>query len=236
MSKLTIEKRFFDFYSMIELYMRIGGFRDMGYSSYPVFVSHAIESRIREKYEDVVTSFYEEVRTALIQSIRSELRHFPNHVYGGLPEIYEAFEAERITKKQISSAQRRPDKFPETAHAIFSIPKWYLSYGGKKWAKGTKMLMDIVNVRTLEDKIFWVDKVLDLYHNCGHMLNKTKFRVLEQKNKEILTIQSNGKRRKRWSNSLNVRAKARSVIEFLPYNSVEVQRLVIPRKNLLTFS
>lgn len=220
-----VTRNFFDFYSINELYLRCGGFRDIGYDDYPVFVSHRIEVAIREAYEETVNSFYAEVYAALVASIKSELQHYPcscSH------DATFKFEKLGISKQHIRSAKAHPSVYPELAHMIFTVPKWSAYYGGKKWAKGTQLLLDSKNVKTLSDKVYWIDRVLDLYHNCGHMLNKTKFRVLSEQN---ITRYPNRK----WTTTpLNYRAKARSITDFLRFNSDSIARLVIPRKNILT--
>ena len=76
-----IVSRFFDFYSIYELYLRIGGFREEGYPGYSVFVNERIFDKIKDKYNEIVDTFYEEVREALIESIHSESRHFPRRTY-----------------------------------------------------------------------------------------------------------------------------------------------------------
>lgn len=228
MNRITLTQKFFDFYSIIDLYLRAGGFRDIGYERYPVFVSHRIEERIRHTYEFVVDSFYGRVRNALITSIRSELRHFPNSCAKVCePELGYA----GVAHKKIPTIKLSPQKYPEQAYLLFSIPKWYSAYGGPKWAEAARLLVECKKVKSRMDKIYWVDRVLDLYHNTGHLLDKTGFYEISCI-REYNALDKIGRKRK--VNALTFRANAKSILEFIPFNSSEIRKLVIPRKNILT--
>lgn len=227
-------REFFDFYSINELYLRCGGFRDVGYDTYPIFVSKRAEDKIKEVYEDVVNKFYDKVYAALVTSVRSELRHFRSNAYSptgyhyGVTGLYKFFQDKHgLSREVVENARFHPGVYPEIAYTLFYGVRWESSYGGKKWAKGAKSLIDARSVETTEDKVFWIDSVLDLYHNNGHMLDKTEFCALSEKNVHI-----GGHDCK----PLNYRARARSIMGFIPFNSSKVANLVIPQKNKLTFA
>jgi len=221
---ITPVQKFFDFYSIVELYLRCGGFRESGYSQYNVFINFRAEEMIREAYEELVDDFYDEIHAALATSIKSELSHYPTQCESCSCDRRN-LEKNNITKDIIKLAKKFPEKNLRIVHRIFSLHGWYgSSYGGKKWAKGVKLLIESHNIKSRQDKIYWIDCVLDLYHNCGHMINKTKYKVLSQRSFDM----------PRSSTPLNFRAKAKSILEFLPLNSDRVKRLIIPRKNILT--
>jgi hypothetical protein len=222
-SKIT--KKFFDFYSIVELYLRCGGYRDIGYKTYPTFVAYRIEERIRMVYEETVHSFYDEVFKALVKSIYLELKDYPDACYGNMAIIEQKLKKKGLIKSKIRTVKAHPYKYAELAHLLFTVPRWIKLYGGKKWASGTRLLIDLKNVKTTEDKVYWIDRVLDLYHNTGHMLNKTKFKYLSQRN---LTDD--------YVTPLDLRANATTILDFLPYNSSKIRKLVIPRRNILTSS
>jgi len=235
MKGITSRQKFFDFYSIIELYLRCGGFRDIGYQGYNTFVSFGIEERICRTYEQIVDHFYDEIYEALVTSLRSELYHYPSQCKYQPDKDIEVLRKHGITKEMTKSAKKFPERKPWVAYIIFSLPGWYCnpgstaaSYGGKKWARGAKLLMDARSIRTRMDKIYWIDRVLDLYHNGGHMINKTKYRTLSAG----LSFYRNG--RYVSTTPLNFRAKAKSIMDFIPFNSDGIRCLVIPRKNILT--
>jgi len=227
MKKITTVNRFFDFYSIIELYLRTGGFRDIGYPGYSVFVTQRAEDKIRQAYERIVDSFYARIYTALVESVRSELHHYPGSTLDS---------KEKQIKEMginVSQAKKRPGMYPENAHILFTLPRWVSGYGGKKWAGGTALLIEAKKVKTHAEKVYWVDRVLDLYHNCGHMINKTEYRTLSSLS---ILWKSKTANRTFYSTPLDFRAKAKSIMEYIPHNSIAVKRLVIPQKKLLTFA
>lgn len=226
----SIVVKFFDFYSMYELYMRAGGFREEGYKDYAVFINEDIWERIVSKYETTVDEFYDLVYKALVYSVESELRHFPKQCIrcrmDSTKDFYKDFcQKAGIEEEMINKTKRNVEAYPEIAVKIYSIPKWDSCYGGKRWAAGAQMLVESKKVKTRHQKVFWCDRVLDLYHNSGHLLNKTDFQFLS----EYCITPPKGKMR----TPLDVRAKSKSVLNFLPYVSTSVAKLVIPRKNLL---
>jgi len=232
--KQKLITEFFDFYSINELYLRCGGFRDIGYKEYSVFVSARAEEKIKAAYEEIVNGFYAKVYAALVKSVTSELKHFNSNAYSpvgysfgayGLYKFYK--EKYGLTDEAITLARKLPDVYPEIAHLLFDGVKWSSDYGGKKWAKGTQALIDSKDIKTTEDKLFWTDQVLDLYHNNGHMLNKTMFKALSDK-----AVNIDGHNR----TPLSFRAGVRSITRFIPFNSPRVAKLVIPQKNKLTFA
>lgn len=222
--------KFFDFYTMYELYLRAGGFREEGYAAYPVFVNERIWNKIVDKYEETVDQFYSMVYEALVTAVGREMRHFPHHcndyVTGQEQKFYKNLRTKgKITQDEIREAQDDVEKYADVAVKLFSIPQWACSYGGRKWAAAAQMLADSKKLKTRHQKVFWCDKVMDLHHNTGHLLNKTYFRCLS----DACIPTKNGK----YCNPLNFRAKANSVVKFVPYVSSSVRRLTIPRKRLL---
>lgn len=227
MKKVTTVNKFFDFYSIIELYLRTGGFRDIGYSGYSVFVTQRAEDKIRQAYERTVDSFYEEIYNALVASVRSELHHYPGSTLDSKEEKIKGMGI------NISQTKKHPEKYPEAAHVLFTVPHWTSGYGGGKWAGGTALLIEAKRVKTRSEKVYWIDRVLDLYHNGGHMINKTKYSSLSN---NTIKKKSEASGKTFHCTPLDFRARAKSIMEYIPHNTTEVQRLVIPQKKLLTFA
>lgn len=220
--------KFFDFYAMYELYMRVGGFREEGYPGYDVFVNEPIYRRIVDKYEQVVDDFYKEIFEALELSVAGEIDHFPQRCpeckAPNEPQFYDKLcRKAGITRKQIQDCKDDVVTYAEVVYALFSVPKWSAQYGGKKWAKAAMLLIESKSLKTRHDKVMWCDRVLDLHHNTGHLLNKTDFAPLSTD-----YLPGSGRYK-----ALNFRAKARSVMQFVPYLSPSVRNLVIPRARLL---
>lgn len=218
---------FFDFYAMYELYLRVGGFREEGYPGYPVFVNERVYRKIVEKYEEVVDTFYAAVYDALVLSIAGEIEHFPSRCVGccapNEPKFYANIKKKSgVTPAMIDKAKNDVEAYPEVVYVLFSVPPWQCSYGGKRWAEAAKLLVDSKKIKTRHEKVGWCDQVLDLHHNTGHLLNKTDFAALSR---DYLP-----RTRKK---ALNFRAKAKSVLEYVPYLSPSVRRLVIPQARKL---
>jgi hypothetical protein len=219
---------FFDFYAMYELYLRVGGFREEGYPGYDVFGNEPIFRRIKEKYEEVVDDFYKQILEALELSVAGEIDHFPKRcpecIAPHEPRFYDRLcKKAGITRKQIHDCKDDVVTYAEVVYALFSVPKWSAQYGGKKWAEAAKLLIESKTIKTRHEKVAWCDRVLDLQHNTGHLLNKTDFLPLSRD-----YLPGSGRYK-----ALNFRAKARSVMNFVPYLSPSVRNLVIPRARLL---
>jgi hypothetical protein len=105
---------------------------------------------------------------------------------------------------------------------IFSAPFWSKyadEYGGTKWAhicKCTMQLLDAIKNGSPLDIIHTLDKVMDLHHNNGSLLTPSKVgkMAIDQ-------------------HVLDIRARLRSVEDFLPYVSTQVKNLIIGSKNYL---
>jgi len=240
--KQQLITEFFDFYSINELYLRCGGFRDIGYKGYSTFVSARAEEKIKAAYEQVVNNFYKKVYDALVASVKSELRHFRRYAFSpvgyadGVSGLYRFFkDTHGLTKEKIDIVRKNPDLYPETAHLLFNGIKWNEDYGGESWAKGTQALIDSQMVKTTEDKVLWIDKVMDLQHNNGHMLDKTDFCALSEDAINLDVNLDDDLEDSVDTTPLDVRANARNIMVFIPLNSPRVAKLVIPQKNKLTF-
>lgn len=232
LSEKSIFQKFFDFYSMYELYLRCGGFRDIGYGGYDTFVNEGVFNRISSIYEGTVEEFYELVYDALVMSIQCEIRHFPgdcqfkngDQVDTFTKKFYDEFEKKFGISRKVCKAVKKDILYDiSTAHLIFAKVAWCPGYGGQKWGKGVQALIDAEKVKTLHDKVQWIDRVMDLYHNNGHLLNKTHFSYLSGPVKEGFNDRT----------ALDFRAKAKTILKFTPFNSDRVKQLVLARQRIL---
>lgn len=227
---------FFDFYALNDLYLRVGGFRDIGYKTYDVFVSEKIFERIKEKYEEKVDLLFNLTKECLARTTRGELiNNFYGYTY--LPDdekINDKDNPDRSYWRMTREILMRREgynldifrnegivKNAKKAYKLFSEYTWEESYGGTAWAQAALALDESVNVKTYSDKVYWIDKVMDLQHNNGHILNKTEFRCVSD--------YMDGS----YGTYLDYRANCPSIINFIDYCSYSVAKLVIPRKKLL---
>lgn len=110
---------------------------------------------INTAFEVQVERLYQQLRKDLESVVIDEFEgHFNFRTFkgqsGGVP-----YEASKIA--------RNKDYF--TIRHCFEKIRWRRYFGGKKWGKATSYLL--VNPKTTDDKMFWIDRVLDLEHNTG---------------------------------------------------------------------
>lgn len=221
----------FDFYAINELYLRCGGFREIGYHKYDVFVSEKIFDKVKFKYEEVVDLLFNDIVSCLAGTVRGELiNNFYNCAY--LPKkTKNPLEETFLTHKILSQREGYTLKIfyrngiiehADKASHLFRSYLWDTSYGGELWAKAADALNDLKNVKTFADKVYWIDRVLDLQHNNGHILNKTRF--------SSLSIY-----RHYFGNTtcLDFRANCKSIFDFIDFCSNSIRNLIIPRKRIL---
>lgn len=216
---------FFDFYVINELYLRCGGFRDVGYPKYDVFVPEKIYETIKFQYEHTVELMFEHTVRCLANTTRGELvKHFYSEAYLQ-DDGCNYMTRDRLLKREGYTLKifYRDGiiKHADRAYTLFFKYNWSDSYGGKAWAKGAKALADLKNVKTLKDKVYWIDRVMDLQHNNGHILNKTDFNCLSH-----YVNGFNG-------TYLDFRARCKTIFDLLDLCSFKVKKLTIPRKRIL---
>lgn len=123
---------------------------------------------IQKQLEFTVERLLPHAREALVKSIFGEAKYINlwGYYMGGM----------RRTRPFINRENFRLKK----CLIIFSDHrKWVHAYGGKVWAKACELALE--SPQTLKDKILWLDRLFDMQHNTGHLLNKTDFKVLEKK-------------------------------------------------------
>lgn len=233
---INVLKTFFDFYVITALDVFCG----------ESTLNHANKARrITETSVKIVDELYEMVLKALQYAVLREFRHLnKNASFGrsakliklsrsinilfktnknGLFEEYEDLpEKYSYQSKFLKQAFDLPLKwtFEEIANS-FKKCSWDHQYGGNRWAKAARMLL--ILPQDHNQKILWIDRVLDLYHNNGHLLNKSMVAVLS-KPRAIGIIP-----RKRKS-ALNYRKDAQTLSELAFFGSTKVKNLLIANK------
>jgi hypothetical protein len=104
--------------------------------------------------------------------------------------------------------------------------EWDRYYGGQLWGKATKFLLD--NPKTIKAKELWVDQVLDLHNNCGHLLNKTKYRILSKRGQF-----HNNKNKRSRRTALNYRRYTTTLSDLAIHASPKVRKLVTANLNMV---
>lgn len=185
---------FFDFYLANLVH-------DFSTQDHVIYFSNKL-NRIRETKEQIVEKFYNQVRDNLHYAVLREFRHAPHNYFQASFKrdkihIYskETYKIERHvdelevnrnyswrtryrmpTSAEIKKIIKLPIKLEDVYDVFMDHSNWDTDYGGKLWAKGTFFLLNLPT--TEKEKIVWIDRVLDLYHNSGPLLNKTQFKNL----------------------------------------------------------
>jgi hypothetical protein len=220
---------FFDFYVINELYLRCGGFRDIGYPNYNVFVPEKIYETIKFQYEYIVELMFNHTVKCLANSIRKELI---NNFYCEASYEEGGHKYPMTTEKLLEDAGHTLKIFygngiiknASKAHILFSNYIWTRYYGGEAWAKATEELVNLKNVKTTKDKVYWIDRVMHLHHNTGHILNKTRFRCISRYYYNNNTC---------YGTYLDFRATAPTIFDLSKLCSSNIYKLVIPRTRIL---
>jgi hypothetical protein len=177
--------KFFDFYTL-SLLNYFAGSNSLNHSNRV--------RRIEETYEQTVEDMYNEVRRALEYSVIREFRHFndqamlheskqyPKGMYTRIKSVSKdclhLYDSGAL-RVYLEKGKRPEDITNKLISDIFYGYRefcWDEAYGGKLWGDATEFLFQ--HPRNAKEKELWVDKVLDLHHNNGHLLNKTKFNYL----------------------------------------------------------
>jgi hypothetical protein len=242
--------RFFDFYVLSLL----------NYFAGPNSLNHHNKARrIEETYEMIVDEMYGEIRRALEYSVLREFRHFSDQAelnddadtleinnYKLMKETsrrcYGWFENDQLS----NHLEGKPNKLElndslfRTIYSGYMDYSWDDAYGGKLWGEATSFLWQ--HPKTTKDKELWVDRVLDLHHNNGHLLNKTKFNCLsnsgdssEYEYEFEFTNDGNKKKRKRVVRhcALDYRREALTITDLSMYASTKVRNLSTANLNFL---
>lgn len=207
-------------------------------------LNHANKAkRVTQTCRKVVDEMYEMVLESLRYAVTREFRHYHQEVYTGknkkLMEL--SRKIKRLFGLSKNSVFRRSAEIParfksqkkflqcinklggmdfEAMSTAFDEASWSHGYGGKKWAKACKMLLELP--KNHHQKVLWIDKVLDLYHNNGHILNKSMLSVLSKPK----TIGAN-KQKNRYKTALNYRRYAQTLSELTLFTSEDVRNLFV---------
>ena len=159
-----------------------------------------VGEEIEQIAEIVIEKISQELQRAMVFACASELYHFRDNKYYGDMELYwkfaHGFGSRKITKNKKEEEFRiirynyalsifKTDKaIMEFALEAFN-QHWETQYGGKNWVKIAEAYFSLFNSKTIEDKMVYIDHVIDLEHNNGTFFNK----LLSYKNSGFEYIQ-----------------------------------------------
>lgn len=175
--KKYITKLFYSFYAINEIWFKTVGKSEYGYPLDKI-LPHSKEKIINQKFEEYVNLFSDILEEALEYSVRREILHFKTFGVGTRDDW--GFD---IKTKEFYQTCRKRYGLVKTwdlsmIYNAFNLPWADDSYGGRLWAVATAWLIRLKKCVKLIDKVFIIDRILDLQHNNGFILNKTNFVVL----------------------------------------------------------
>lgn len=179
-----VSRKFFDFYLLLALSDFVG----------EKSLNHYVKvQKIEDATDDAIEELYKEVLDGLKYSVTREARHCEEYSKDSKKcrlrkaekewfaeiEGYVAWESEDDEGCQIAN-YKLLDLYnkicPFRLRKLFKERKWNDRYGGKVWGEAVEQLINLP--KNKKQKIIWIDHVLDMAHNSGPLLNKTRLRNL----------------------------------------------------------
>lgn len=172
--KRQIIQQFFDLYALLALdyYCGLDG----------QIINHFPKAKaISTSTSNITLAMYTKVQAALEYSVRKEITHI------GSATDWDS----QVNKLAATIARKRYNryslmvglcKFGNEAfiasltfielEQLYSSKGWQSGFGGVAWGKAAKMLQTLPSLKEMP---MWIDKVFDMQHNNGFILNKTEF-------------------------------------------------------------
>lgn len=170
---------FWDFYALYEMWFRLGGGTERYYGYTGKIVPFKREQKIISCYYDNIYEFFPLLYDALERSCRCEIRHFFMQDYFDYKYVNE--KNKNYIRKLIKTKSKWSISIQDMHKVFLEKEAWFeRSYGGKRWARGTNLLLELQEKKKVfnENWGFYIDRILDLRHNTGVMLNKTEFECI----------------------------------------------------------
>ena len=210
---------FIDFYAQNHIWFKTVGSSQYGYKLEKIIPAPK-EKKIDETFSTTVSMIKKLVIESLEDSVRSEIRHFQD-----------CFDHNLFKEKIKLSLNVGQSSNLEKIRLAFSYHKyWDRQYGGKRWAEATKYLISLKNSKNIKDDIYFIDRIFDLQHNTGFILNKTNFTHLEDR--AFRLKKTPGANPKSSINALNFRFRA-SLEDLIDNSSITTKKLYFANKNYI---
>ena len=79
-----------------------------------------------------------------------------------------------VIQKILNNQNKNSVDFVKACEDAFKNVKWTTNYGGENWGAICSGWIKLKEAKTLEQKITWIDHIVDLQHNTGTVFNKLK--------------------------------------------------------------
>lgn len=188
----SLLRLFFDFYVMNEVWFRTVGAAHYGYPVTKI-LPHRKEKVIHETFIKRVENLKTQIVSALEASVRKEINHWIYSVreyFGekrdekgdGVPHTSHYYVACKRFGLSYQPKASKLKRLPlETIREMYFTRCWCEDYGGSKWGEATELLIQLKASKTVKDDVYLIDRILDMQHNTGFILNKTVFATLDDK-------------------------------------------------------
>lgn len=222
---------FWDFYALNYLWFRIGSGHESMYDGkfHPGKIPNIKRQEIiDETFDKCARKLLKELTIYLFQAAvkefhnypdRSEFRNYDDMIlrnklayyenYARTADtVFEDYDADKFYYKVINQMNYHKITLNDIRSTFDKIP-WEQSYGGKIWAKIIDVAIEISkkqNGLPLKDVVGYIDKIYDMQHNTGSILNKGRWEVL--------------------NTDLDKRHDIRNIREFLPHVTPVVKALI----------
>lgn len=185
---------FFDFYVMNEVWFRTLGAAHYGYPVTKI-LPHGKEEVINEVFMSKVAALKSQIVAALEASVRKEIRHWPNHTnhLRGAKLDSDGYEIDETSRYYTANRRLGLKRWPsqkslknlplESIRELYFTRCWGDDYGGPKWGAATDFLIKLKASKSVKDDVFFIDRILDMQHNTGFILNKTVFATLDDRSR-----------------------------------------------------
>jgi len=182
----NIPTYFWDFYALNLIYLKSGCLAldreiNTAYEDYPNKLSG-----VRDPYFTRVRKLFPAVMNALDRSCRCEARH----AFRGPGRTSEKFHWDNLHEKSPLHNFRKKSAWTVSMNVICRVFNcdndnvWEDSYGGELWADGAQLYMDLepqLNKFNVSEWAIAIDRIFDLKHNGGVLLNKTEFALVSDR-------------------------------------------------------
>lgn len=220
---------FFDFYSINEIYSKtIGTQNAIRFDPRAVRI---IPTRKEEVISRCYTETVQHMKTAVIReltaAVYSEARHISTYCTGS---DYNAYLTQVANSNKEFALNWDTNKLSlDNLEKFYSFRWTDKYYGGKKWKQAVQHLKQLLAAKTDADAVYWIDRIMDLEHNTGFILDKGAYVFLKHIS---LSVPAPSGKKKTNKNCLDFRFYAK-LEDMIPMCSKRVQHIYTANKNYL---
>ena len=173
LSPTKISRLFWDFYAL-----------ELLYNSFKVnpAISFARQVVVEKELIEIVKILLPKMVSALEASVRGEVRYFFRAFRRRNTNDGCTYFKDKILESIAEKRHPLTIDLEEIQRIFVNQNIWGGDYGGPSWAKATRVLIQAKKDLEKFDLVQWtlrIDRIFDLHHNSGFILNKTDFSSLE---------------------------------------------------------